>query len=104
MTLLLAKIKKKPKFVDDFESAKYYDSFPRFSKNVYEFLEKIGLHKKKIADVGSGTGRIAIDLLESENKALQKEINSIKLVLGDMLGNIYACSVSFDIDKSKKKK
>ena len=59
----------KPSFVDDLESAKYYDTLPRFSKNVYDFLEeKLDITNKIIADVGCGTGRIAIDLLERNNK------------------------------------
>lgn len=56
-----------PKFVEDLESAKYYDGLPRFSQNVYDYLKKLGVYNKVVADVGSGTGRIAIDLLENKN-------------------------------------
>ena len=57
--------KKECKYVDDYESAKYYDTLPRFSNEVYDCLEKnLNLKKSIVADVGSGTGRIAIDLLE----------------------------------------
>ena len=54
------------KFVEDFESAKYYDALPRFSKEFYDYLysDSIGLNKDSvIADIGCGTGRIMIDLL-----------------------------------------
>ena len=54
-------------FVNDLESAQYYDTLPRFSKNIYNYLASIGLKNKTIADVGVGTGRIAIDLLEEGN-------------------------------------
>lgn len=53
-------------FVEDLESAKYYDTLPRYSKEFYDYLysNKIGLSKDSvIADVGCGTGRIMIDLL-----------------------------------------
>lgn len=54
-------------YVDDYESAKYYDALPRFSKSVYDYLEQIGIKNKVVADVGSGTGRTAIDFLERGN-------------------------------------
>ena len=57
-----------PMFVHDYESAKYYDALPRFSNEVYDYLKEIGIDKKVVADVGSGTGRITIDLLERGNK------------------------------------
>lgn len=55
-------------YVDDLESAKYYDALPRFSKEVYRYLKKKGVYNSTIADIGSGTGRIAIDLLEEGNE------------------------------------
>ena len=54
-------------FVEDLESAKYYDALPRFTKEIYDYLETLGIKNKVIADIGSGTGRIAIDLLERGN-------------------------------------
>lgn len=65
-------------FVEDLESAKYYDALPRFSRNVYDLLEKkLNMSNKVIADVGCGTGRIAIDLLEYGNKvfAIDPDVN-----------------------------
>ena len=67
ITIARVYVQKNGNFVDDLESAKYYDALPRFSSEVYDYLEKLGLSKKVVADVGSGTGRIAIDLLEREN-------------------------------------
>lgn len=55
-------------YVDDLESAKYYDALPRFSNEVYDYLKKKGICKSSVADIGSGTGRITIDLLENGNK------------------------------------
>ena len=51
-------------FVEDIESAKYYDALPRFTKEVYDYLN---INNSIVADIGSGTGRIAIDLLERNN-------------------------------------
>ena len=54
-------------FVDDLESAQFYDALPRYGKEFYDYLysSKIGLSSDSvIADIGCGTGRIAIDLLE----------------------------------------
>lgn len=59
--------KKKVKYVDDFQSAKYYDTLPYFSGEVYDYLYSptIGMNKNSIiADVGCGTGRLAIDFLK----------------------------------------
>lgn len=68
-TLSIARVyvQKNGKYVEDFESANYYDALPRFSKNVYDYLKKIGVSNSVVADVGSGTGRIAIDLLNNNN-------------------------------------
>ena len=58
----------KKNYVEDYESAKYYDVLPRFSKEFYKCLdEKFDINNKKIADVGCGTGRITIDLLNMNN-------------------------------------
>ena len=67
ITIARVYVQKKGTFVEDLESAKYYDALPRFSSSVYDYLKKIGIDKKIIADVGSGTGRIAIDFLERGN-------------------------------------
>lgn len=67
ITIARVYVQKKSPFVNDYDSAKYYDALPRFSKEVYDYLTKIGLYNKKVADVGSGTGRIAVDLLENNN-------------------------------------
>lgn len=67
ITIARVYIQKNGKFVEDLESAKYYDALPRFSGEVYDYFKKIGVDKKIIADVGSGTGRIAIDFLERGN-------------------------------------
>lgn len=64
ITIARIYVQKLPSFVENTESAKYYDSLPRFTEDVYEYLDKIGLKNKIIADVGSGTGRVTIDLLE----------------------------------------
>ena len=64
ITIARVYVQKKSNFVDDIESAKFYDALPRFSSEVYDYLKEIGIDKKIVADVGSGTGRIAIDLLE----------------------------------------
>lgn len=53
-------------FVEDYESAQYYDALPRYGSDFYDFLygNQININKNSvIADVGCGTGRIMIDLL-----------------------------------------
>ena len=40
---------------------------PRLSTEVYDYLKELGMCGKTVVDVGSGTGRIAIDLLECGN-------------------------------------
>jgi ubiquinone/menaquinone biosynthesis C-methylase UbiE len=57
------------KYVEDYESAKYYDSLPRFSSNIYDYFEnELGIKNAIVADIGAGTGRVTIDLLERGNK------------------------------------
>lgn len=56
----------KDNYVDNYESAIYYDALPRFDSNVYDYLygKEIGMKKDSvIAEIGSGTGRIVYDLL-----------------------------------------
>lgn len=67
ITIARVYVQKNSNFVDNYESARYYDALPRFSKEVYDYLKKIGVEGKAVADVGSGTGRITIDLLENNN-------------------------------------
>lgn len=58
-------------FVDDYESAMFYDTLPRFSAEFYNFLygNDIGITKESIiADIGCGTGRLMIDFLDRGNK------------------------------------
>ena len=58
------------KFVDNIESAKYYDALPSFSKEIYDFLysEEVGMSEDSvIADLGCGTGRMTIDFLKRGN-------------------------------------
>lgn len=67
ITIARVYVRKNGKFVDNLDSAKYYDALPRFSHEIYDYLEKIGVKNSIVADVGSGTGRICIDLLERGN-------------------------------------
>ena len=81
ITIARVYVQKNGNFVDDIESAKYYDALPRFSEEIYDYLEKIGIKNKVVADIGSGTGRIAIDLLERGNTvyAIDPDINMRKI-------------------------
>lgn len=95
-------VQKLPSFVDDTESAKYYDVLPRFSKKVYDYLEKeMNMTNKKIADVGCGTGRIAIDLLEKNNivYAIDPDKNMLNICINkcSKYNNVFHPIVGTDI-------
>lgn len=78
-------LKKLSTFVEDIESATYYDALPRFDKKFYNnFFKETGITKNSVlADIGCGTGRITIDLLENGNKvyAIDPDINMREICL-----------------------
>lgn len=96
ITIARVYVQKNGTFVNDYESAKYYDSLPRFSKEVYEYLKKIGVYNKVVADVGSGTGRLAIDLLKNNNKVYAIEPDSNMRTICENKCNKYKNFISID--------
>ena len=56
-------------FVEDYESANYYDALPGFDQKLFDYLyNDLGMNKNSIiADIGSGTGRLTYDFLNRGN-------------------------------------